>query len=163
MITNHYFSLWFCASYNFAFFQACWRGYKQRKMYKDRLDLLQKNVASVVKVINSYPFFLYLIKKNRPPCVSLSYLNLLPPTSMYFLIYLPLHRRPDLNLVFLDPVIRQNVEGQTWLQSQAAVLQRSCELHNSLGVSEANNLDMCQCAILFLTDFYLYVCRKKKL
>lgn len=32
--------------------QACWKGYKQRKMYKDRMNLLQKNVAAVVKVIN---------------------------------------------------------------------------------------------------------------
>uniref|UniRef100_A0A8C4IQZ1 IQ motif containing GTPase activating protein 2 n=1 Tax=Dicentrarchus labrax TaxID=13489 RepID=A0A8C4IQZ1_DICLA len=29
---------------------ACWKGYKQRKMYKDRMNLLQKNVASVVKI-----------------------------------------------------------------------------------------------------------------
>lgn len=31
--------------------QACWKGCKQRKLYKKRMDLLQKNVASVVKVI----------------------------------------------------------------------------------------------------------------
>uniref|UniRef100_A0A8C3AH66 IQ motif containing GTPase activating protein 2 n=1 Tax=Cyclopterus lumpus TaxID=8103 RepID=A0A8C3AH66_CYCLU len=29
---------------------ACWKGYKQRKMYKDRINLLQKNVASIVKI-----------------------------------------------------------------------------------------------------------------
>uniref|UniRef100_A0A7N8Y191 IQ motif containing GTPase activating protein 2 n=1 Tax=Mastacembelus armatus TaxID=205130 RepID=A0A7N8Y191_9TELE len=32
------------------FVQACWKGYKQRKMYKDRMNLLQKNVASIVKI-----------------------------------------------------------------------------------------------------------------
>lgn len=31
--------------------QACWKGYKQRKEYKERLNLLQKNITSVVKVI----------------------------------------------------------------------------------------------------------------
>lgn len=36
----------------FLLLQACWKGHKQRKMYKDRINLLQKNVVSVVKVIN---------------------------------------------------------------------------------------------------------------
>lgn len=36
---------------SFPFLQASWKGFKQRKMYKDRMNLLQKNVVSVVKVI----------------------------------------------------------------------------------------------------------------
>uniref|UniRef100_A0A8C8A1M7 IQ motif containing GTPase activating protein 2 n=1 Tax=Oryzias sinensis TaxID=183150 RepID=A0A8C8A1M7_9TELE len=31
-------------------FQACWKGYKQRKVYKERMNLLQKNVDSVIKI-----------------------------------------------------------------------------------------------------------------
>uniref|UniRef100_A0A8C3G7F1 IQ motif containing GTPase activating protein 2 n=1 Tax=Cyclopterus lumpus TaxID=8103 RepID=A0A8C3G7F1_CYCLU len=30
---------------------ACWKGYKQRKMYKDRINLLQKNVASIIQSV----------------------------------------------------------------------------------------------------------------
>uniref|UniRef100_A0AAX7U9V2 IQ motif containing GTPase activating protein 2 n=1 Tax=Astatotilapia calliptera TaxID=8154 RepID=A0AAX7U9V2_ASTCA len=33
---------------------ACWKGYKQRKVYKERMNLLQKNVASIVKVMNYF-------------------------------------------------------------------------------------------------------------
>lgn len=43
-----------CLSQFFLFLQACWKGYKQRKVYKERMNLLQKNVASIVKVMNYF-------------------------------------------------------------------------------------------------------------
>lgn len=49
--------IWFYhCNYDFSCSQASWKGYKQRKMYKDRLDILQKNVVSIVKVKNDHPF-----------------------------------------------------------------------------------------------------------
>lgn len=36
--------------------QASWKGYKQRKAYKDRLQTLQSNVQTVVKVNNLYHY-----------------------------------------------------------------------------------------------------------
>lgn len=39
-------------------FQACWKGYKQRKVYKERMNLLQRNVDSVIKVFISIYFTL---------------------------------------------------------------------------------------------------------